>query len=514
MRNKLKISLIILLFISPFIINETLAYSVRYREVFFYADVVVSNHIIENGHITLALDRVLTDKSYVYWGKIATKRTQPFLPILITEYSMITTLPRYVFYSHFPFYLLNGFMYFLLARRFSSSKIALPIAFVGMAGPQRSPVISGARTLDEVFFLLIIWVILCLFQKSTNNQKSTYEMLGGLILPLLLVSLLLLYPRLFIEAAILVILSGIILYKLYGDAIIGGLSGLIMGLWMIVFIPFDVYIYYATGIVALISGHGDIFETSEISATPLNILNQPPYGLISVIPLLVLGIVGGVVTFWKLYIWTQKDENCPYNELVLFLWGITTIIFVVLHLFTGTDWLTSRYLSISLPLVIVAASLGMSNLFNQLSRNLLKRAVIVLVIATTLLSYALVGGSSLVDIHTYSAEETESAEWASSYSAGTVMSDMSKSALIVPSSTPSNYPDDPSSIKTVFYQTSKKAAINESQATLFMFNKEMITDGFYIRPSARKPASKRWYYLTSEHNNIVYSNSNTKIISI
>ncbi|MBX0296665.1 hypothetical protein [Haloarcula nitratireducens] len=509
MRRKTKIIITTLLFLVPLFINESLSKSVFYKDVFFYADSIVANHIIQFGHVPIFSTKTISNNSLIYWGKTSTRQSQPILPIFVSMTSLITDSPSHIFYSSLPLYLVRGLFYYILARNFSSAKISIPIAFAGMIGPQSSPINTGARALDSIFFLIVIW--LSVYSFRTQESKLP----GAILLPITLWSLLFLYPRAFMEAAIFSILSAAALYKIKGRVAWGGLITIICGVWVIFYIPFNVYAFYASDILLFITGSGNLL--SSASSTVLSTaLKRPRYGLIAIIPLFLLGLLGGIKVLFDIKNWFLENDPIQYAKIPMFLWGVSSIIFSLMHIATGQIWLVSRYIPISLPLATIAVSIGLQDISLGLSERVNGRVVLnillIMIVSSVFLSYTFIAGSAWTNIHTYSSQEIESAEWINNNSNEIIISDLSQGALLAQNSHTARYPLNQSSVHGIFYSQNMSKFNIETEAGIFLLNREMTTDGFFIPSYPRRPISTEHYNTIIYKSNVIYSNGDSRVI--
>jgi hypothetical protein len=321
---------------------------------------------------------------------------------------------------------------------------------------------------------------------------------------------------LFVEAAILTTLSGILLYSLSRNTIISAFAAVLFGGWAIFLIPFDVYAYYATGLISFLFDSSITFSSNS-DAGLSTVLQRPRYGLISIIPLLLAGIVGGFVTCKRLYLWIDSDKHGIDISVVLFLWGISIIIFAVMHIATGQIWLISRYLPLSLPLVIIGASIGLgikpSQKIGKEYWRSFQRIMIIVIIISSFTSYILIAGSAWTDIHTYSSEELGAAEWASKHTETMVISDMSQSALVVSSSGSGRYPLNETSIQKLFYNNTIGKVPKKYVDYNLIITNEMGSDGFYIPPYPRESANPHTLSSLAQNNSVIYSNSGSRAVT-
>ena len=497
--KKIRISLIAILFTIPIFVNFTLAHTIHYRDAFFYADAIVANGILSDGHIPILSDTMMSDSSVYYWGKIKSRQSQPIIPLFIAIGQLVSGVGMHVFYTHIPLYLSHGLLYYIISREFVSTHIAIPLSFAGMIGPHVSPMRMGGRYMFGIYLLLVIWYLV--FRVRAPQDR----IVGSVLLPIILISFVFLYPRLFIEAAVIVIIACVILYRSEGVLLVSGAISAVVGFWIILAVPFSAYTQKISFIFFVFAS--GTFPNSDPSLA--TVLDRTSYGLISLVPLFITGLLGGLKVLTRVFSWVKSDRRAP-KEIILFIWGISIILFTILHMATGAGWLSSRYVAVSVPLMVVAAAIGIDRGIS--TQYHIKQVAIALIVVSTLISYSLIAGTAWVNIHTYSIQEEESASWADNYSTGAVSSDMAQSALLVPKSTSARYPRKLKDVKYIFYSGNTREMGRYISEDLFIMKKEMMTDGFYIPHYPRKPISRNRYNSIISNNNVTYTNGKTEVI--
>jgi hypothetical protein len=313
-----------------------------------------------------------------------------------------------------------------------------------------------------------------------------------------------------------VLLSSAILYRLDGNVPWGGIITIFIGLWVIFYVPFDVYAFYTSNLVSFFISGSELFSSESSEVLFSTALERPRYGLIAIIPLFLLGLVGGLRIIFDIKKWAFDDNTIKYVKIPLFVWGVSSIIFSLMHIATGQLWLISRYIPITLPLIIVSNSVTLQILSSQHSHWIncrkLASAIIIIIVLSVALSYTLIAGSAWVNIHTYSDQELSSADWASDNSNEDINSDMSMSALVIQNSHPAKYPASQSSVQSIFYTGNTSDVSEELGNNLFVLNKEMITDGFFIPSYPRRPVPKSQYHDLINKQNNIYSNSESRVL--
>ena len=495
--KKIKTSIIVVLLIVPIFVNFTLAHTIHYRDAFFYADAVVANGILSNGHIPALSDTMMSDSSVYYWGKIKSRQSQPIIPLFIAIGQLVSDVGMHVFYTHIPLYLSHGVLYYIISREFASTHIAIPLSFAGMIGPHVSPMRMGARYMFGIYLLLVIWYLVF-------RVRARDRIVGPALLPIILISFVFLYPRLFIEAAVIVIIACVVLYRNEGVLLVSGAISAVVGFWIILAVPFSAYTQKISFIFFVFAS--GTFPNSDPSLA--TVLDRTSYGLISLVPLFITGLLGGHKVLTRVSSWVKSNQRAP-KEIILFIWGISIIFFTILHMATGAGWLSSRYVAVSVPLMVVAAAIGIDKGISTQYR--IKQVAIALIVVSTLISYSLIAGTAWVNIHTYNIQEEESASWADNYSTGAVSSDMAQSALLVPKSTSARYPRNLKDVKNIFYSGNTREVGRYISGDLFIMKKEMMTDGFYIPHYSRKPISRNRYSSIISNNNVIYTNGKTEV---
>jgi len=500
MERKIKISLIAILFSVPIFANSTLAHTIHYRDAFFYADVIVAKGILLDGHVPMLSETMMSDSSVYYWGKIKSRQSQPVIPLFMSIGQLVSSVDMYIYYTHIPLYLVHGSLYYIISKEFTPTHIALPLSLAGMIGPHVSPMRMGGRYIFGIYLLLVIWYLI--YRIRVPHDR----IVGPALLPVILASFVFAYPRLFIEAAVIVVIAYAVLYRSESMLLLSGLISAAVGFWIIIAVPFTVYAEKISFIsLVLVSG---TFPSSDPSL--YNVLDRTPYGLISLVPLFVTGLLGGFGVLTKVYSWVRSAQRAP-GEIILFIWGVSIILFTILHMLTGAGWLSSRYVAVAVPLIVVAAAIGIDR--GLPTRYHIKKIAIILIVVSTLISYTLVAGTAWTNIHTYSIQEEESASWADNYSTDAVSSDMAQSSLLVPKSTSARYPRELTDVKSIFYTGDVENIKNRVSGNLFIMKEEMVTDGFYIPHYPRKPMPRGRYDSIILENNVTYTNGETNIIS-
>ncbi|WP_434530819.1 hypothetical protein ACODNH_18935 [Haloarcula sp. NS06] len=497
MRKKTSIIVLIIIGIIPLIMNESLGHSAYYRDAFFYADKVVAEQILDYGSVPLNPDAQVSDADLRYWGKITSRHSQPVLPIFMVIGNLVTGLPLYVFHSHIPLYFILGGFYYIISKNFASAKTSILVGIIG-ATITNNPMNSGGRLINKILLLFLIWsIIYCFTHKDFHRVSSVF-------VPTSLIALLFLYPRRFIQGATLVLLTSISLSIMRRRKLLIGSCVSIVGTWVILAVPFNVYSYYLITVFSKLSSLGGNVS-SDVS--PNRVLSTPNYNLLPIVPLFLLGVIGGIVVIAGLVKYRTGESEIRLKQVPLFLWGISITSLVFMQFAVGSSWLSGRYVSTSLPLIVIAASVGVKAIDKKSGFNLAKGLLGIIVILS-LVSYGLVASSAWVNIHTYSNEDVATAQWASSYSQSEIRSDMAGSALVVPKSE-ATYPLNKENMNETFYDINVKEPRHRE---IFIFHTGMYQDGLYLPPYPREPVSYRWFESTTASKNIVYSNRKSKIV--
>lgn len=477
MDKRLKISIALICCSIPLIITETASYTYHFRDVFFFADANVANHILETGHS----NPPLTEDQSKYWGKIETRSKQPVLPIFMAVGAELTGLHISVFRGHLPIYLAVAALYFVISRRFVDDKVALVVALAGSVGPNMKPATAaGGRALKYVFILLLIWMLI--YRIENRNKPSRIVLVTGA--PIVLFLSLFNYPRYFVLGVLILAFSAIFVEN--APRIDYSIILALAGGYVIFTIPYDAYVW-AFGLVL------------NVAADPLSLLEQASAGApetafdsasytryTAPIPFLVGGL-GGIVTLRKVL----NDGKSEHYDL-LFAWGIALALFGAMHLATGVGWIVGRVYSTGWPIMVVGVAIGCRELsqYDLLSRVNVSHLVAVLFLVSVLASFGAIANSQWMDIHTYTEQEATGANWIDDYDDGTIVSDTKQAALITQHNPVAEFPREEGDIRELFYSENQEDVRHQMRnrgGKYLLISTTMETRGFYVSPYPREP---------------------------
>ncbi|WP_430639059.1 hypothetical protein [Haloferax volcanii] len=505
--------LIIWIGVLPLIVGETIASSANYAEVFFFADAGVAQEIIKTGHIRQPV------VDLTYWNKMGARTRQPILPVYMAIGSIITDYPLFIFQRQLPLYPVLIGCYYLVMREFAGKKVSGFLAVVGAVGPNFTAVtayVTGPMFL--IPFLLCVWILI---RRAKGTQYGA--LLNSLIIPLLLVNLVYSYPRLFALASIVAILTILIHSRLGGELMVSPLAGVFAGIWVIFAYGFVAYQNAISGIVYnIILDPASVVSVATGGGGPVAPLSIPPVSLITIPILVPLGLVGGVVVIRRLGNYQRSKTPTQCGETVLFAWGVGLILFAILHILVGKFWLVIRIYGTAIPLILVSSAVAISYLYNNyrvdLSENInfrtqaLGSLAVVAVVVILLVSFSWSATAANTDIHTYTQEDMNAAEWAA-YADAPVASDMSLGSHITLHQR-AVYPRTSEEVEQLFYSDppTQWSSAFASDVRLFMISKEWIDSGLYVPPSARQPVTDRWFNSTRQSGSVVYSSGSVSAV--
>lgn len=506
-RQKLIVIVALWAVIAPTILTEVLAYSISFRDSFFYADYYVADSILTNGHIPTQITPDLR-----YWGKIGTRLRQPLLPISMSIGTLFTSLPLYVFHSHFPIFPIIALIFYLISREFTRSTIALSAAIAaGTIAPYLGANLAGFRGIKTTLYFLIVYLFIRQVRSSPQFQKRC-----AILIPILLIHLLYNKPRIFIISSFFCVCS-VAMTSLSGrQAQISIVGAVASGFWIILATPFRAYTTFGLVATSQLFGVG-LIEVDSSGANGVHILQSSPFGFPLFLPVsFAFGALGGLL----IVRWSIKSlYNRTLSEYsILVSWGLAIMMFVVFQLFTGEIWLIYRSIGDAFPVIILGAAVAIDYLSERSwwSSSLQKKAIIaalILLLLTPIGASFVLGGVSnpVRNVHSYHSEDIETQTWSSTYipEEKAVLSDMQHASLLIRRPPSSVYPLSEETLESIFYKGQLDTAPSHSYLWL---DQEMVDKGLYVPPFPREPISNGQYKSWKTSGDVVYTTGQSSII--
>lgn len=500
--RKLKLLIVIWALATPALVTHTFADTVSFYDSFFFADNYVAEVIVATGEIPEGA----TTEDLRFWGKIGTVQKQPAVPLLMAIGNLLTGLPLYFFHSHLPVYLITTLIFYLISRQFMGPEIAFSVAFAaGAIAPYLGSNLSGFRGTRKLLLFLIAYILIRQLSSAKLGRVSSF------IVPILLIHLLYNYPRLFILSSLLVFCSTIYYWTFDLPVSWTSLGAIGLGVWVILSTPFTTYSHYISLLFIKISGYGTTLASQE----GVNVMETSLLGLAWFPPLLVLGAIGGLLTFRSAL--SSIRKRLLDQHVLLIVWGIATSVFAGSQLITAEGWLLARSLGDAFPVMALGAGIAIESIssLESINRPVMRHAVAVVMILFLIfpvgVSFVYNESSSVRTVHSYTDDDIAVKEWSARYIPpnGSVFSDTQHSALLVGEQPASVYPMTESSTQAVFYQGRVEEAPSHDYLWL---NEEMNQVGFYVASFPRQPIPSDQYYYFHQSNQVIYSTERSVII--
>ncbi|MGB9931997.1 hypothetical protein [Haloarcula amylolytica] len=506
---KIRISIILVLLVSPYFIVTYFAPTSSYRNVFFYADIVDAQLIAETGHVSQnVLKSTFTDSFINSWTKLSTRAKTPIVPISLYILSEVSGLSLSVIHSHIPGYVVIFLFYFVIIKHFQTKWIAAIFAAIGTVGPNLGPI--GALGISPFKYSIVLMGVFILLLRTRIEEKK-FSLVMIIILPLLETYIIYLYPRLALFLP-LALSSYILLSKLRGRNTPPYRAFLttttVLFLHILVTLP-GYQVAAEKVLIGLVNLSFIIPLQGSGAQLPSTAMGSRPYGLIAVPLLFLLGIRGGLQVSIKALF--REFEN---KELVVFSFGASAFIISLLHLFTGVVWLASRVYVIAFPVLVIGAAIGYRGLFQQNWRygRFLNCAIIVVLLIASFSSFILLAQSTRLDVQTYQDGSVTAADWNSKYQQGTIFGDMKfGSQQIAAGYYDYRYPTKPNREENIIRHLYNGTYPEEVSAVVYY--EDMATTGFYVPEFMRRPIGEKRYKNNTMSKSRIYSNGQVTMVS-